>query len=510
MTERRIVSIYLPQFAMDRWQRAMERHNTAPPDDLAVVLACEGQHGPVIHAVNRPARLARVNVGARVVDVKSACPDLRVEYADLAGDAIALNRLMLWARRWCPWTVVDGADGLILDTTGADHLLGGEATMLIEMEQRLSLLGLTSRVAVAPTWGAAWALARYGPVRAICPPAQLAAKLAPLPVSALRLDETTLILLRRLGLKTIGALADVPRLSLTRRFARETLRSNPLLRLDQAMGHLAEPVASKETRPRIKAQAQLAEPIQDPTAYLPDLCEDLCNRLTHHGLGCRRLSLSVYRTDGEVSTITAAIAAPSRDPVHLSRLFDDRLERIKPGFGFDLITLEAETVEQIAIVQNRFDGGSDEELHLSQLIDRLVARLGERSVKRPVRLASHLPERAEGMAGALNGAQGMIATLTRERPIRLLSSPEEVRVVYAVPEGPPAQFIWRRQTHTVARYVGPERIAPEWWKDRPGTRLRDYFKIEDQLGKRLWLYREGLHGDGRGGTPRWFVHGMFA
>lgn len=510
MTGRRIVSIYLPHFAMDRWQRTMERQSAAPPDDVAVVLACEGQHGPIIHAANRPARLVGVHLGARVVDVKAACPDLRVEYADLSGDEIALNRLMLWARRWCPWTVVDGADGLILDTTGADHLMGGEAAMLIEMEQRLSFLGLTSRVAVAPTWGAAWALARYGRVREICPAERLAAQLAPLPVSALRLNEATLILLRRLGLKTIGALADVPRLSLTRRFAREALRANPLLRLDQAMGHLAEPVASKETRPRIKAQTPLPEPIQDPTAYLPDLCEDLCNQLIHHGLGCRRLSLSVYRTDGEVSTIAAAIAAPSRDPAHLARLFDDKLERIKPGFGFDLITLEAETVEPVAIVQNRLGGGSDEELQLAQLIDRLVARFGDRSVKHPVLHASHLPERAERMAPALNTAKDNTLTLPRERPIRLLSSPEEVRVVYAVPEGPPAQFIWRRQTHKVARYVGPERIAPEWWKDRPGTRLRDYFKIEDQLGKRLWLYREGLHEDGRGGDPRWFIHGMFA
>jgi protein ImuB len=100
--------------------------------------------------------------------------------------------------------------------------------------------------------------------------------------------------------------------------------------------------------------------------------------------------------------------------------------------------------------------------------------------------------------------------LTKERPLRLLDHPEEVRVLYAVPEGPPAQFVWRRKTHRVARYAGPERIAPEWWTDRPGTRLRDYFKVEDQAGRRLWLYREGLHEDGRGGDPRWFVHGMFA
>jgi protein ImuB len=83
-------------------------------------------------------------------------------------------------------------------------------------------------------------------------------------------------------------------------------------------------------------------------------------------------------------------------------------------------------------------------------------------------------------------------------------------VLYAVPEGPPAQFQWRRRSYRVARYQGPERIAPEWWQDKPGTRLRDYFKVEDEAGHRFWLYREGLQGDGRGGAPRWFLHGVFA
>ena len=79
-----------------------------------------------------------------------------------------------------------------------------------------------------------------------------------------------------------------------------------------------------------------------------------------------------------------------------------------------------------------------------------------------------------------------------ERPLRLLDPPEEICVLYAVPEGPPAQFVWRRVTHRTTRYQGPERIAPEWWHDRPGTRLRDYFKVEDDAGRRYWLYREGL------------------
>ncbi len=495
---------------MERWHKQMERKCDAPPDDLAVVLADEGPHGPVIHAANRAARLAGIAAGARVVDMRAVCPDLRVEYADIEGDGQALKRLMLWARRWCPWTVTDGPDGLILDTTGSDHLMGGEAAMLEEMEARLSALGLTARLAVAPTWGAAWALARHGTVRAICPEGGIAAAAERLPVAGLRLDGETLLLLQRLGLKTIGTLAAVPRLSLARRFVRSPLPANPLLRLDQLTGALAEPVASKDTPVRMRAEARLAEPIQDPTHHLPSLCGTLCAQLAHAGLGCRQLHLTVYRTDGEVSTVDLAIASASRDAHHLHGLFKDKLERINPGFGFDLITLDAGMVEPLGTLQTRLDGAAQEDLHLPHLIDRLAARFGAKAIRQPVLQASHVPERAENWGSITAGNHPAPADPVKERPIRLLTLPEEIRVLYAVPEGPPAQFVWRRQTHRVTRYEGPERIAPEWWKDRPGTRLRDYFKIEDQTGRRFWLFREGLHEDGRGGDPRWFLHGIFA
>ncbi len=487
----------------------MERQGNAPPDDIALVLAREGHHGPVVHAANRPARLAGIRAGSRLVDMRAICPDLQVAYADQAGDLAALDRLVLWARRWCPWTVRDGEDGLILDTTGSDHLLGGEAAMLVEMETQLALLGLGARLAVAPTWGAAWALARFGPVRAICGADDLAVKLGALPVTGLRLDGATVLLLRRLGLKTIGAVMDVPRLSLTRRFAKAALPANPLLRLDQALGHLAEPVSSIDPAPRFMAQSRLSEPIFDPSPYLPALCADLCDQLDQAGQGCRRLHLTIYRSDGDISHLSVAISALSRDPVHLHGLFRDKLDRINPGYGFDLITLAAADLGAMPQVQSRLDGGADDDLQLAHLLDRLTARFGDRAVTRPVLRASHIPERAEARLPAMADMPADMPVPASERPLRLLDQPEELRVLYAVPEGPPAQFIWRRQTHRVTRYAGPERIAPEWWKDRPGTRLRDYFKVEDQAGRRLWLYREGLHSDGRGGDPRWFIHGIF-
>ena len=506
---RRIISIDLPDFAIARFLRHLDRMGEAPPDDIPVVLAREGTHGPVVHDANRAAWQAGIQPGQRIVDTRALCPEARVEFADPAGDAAALERLMLWARRWCPWTAVDGARGLVLDATGSAHLWGGEAEMLREIEGSLGALGFAARLAMAPTHGAAWGLARHGgAVRPVVRADGLAQALGPLPVAGLRIDADTALLLQRLGLKRVGDLAAVPRPSLARRFVRAAPMQNPLVRLDQMMGRLAEPVSAPEEPPRFAVQTRLPEPVQDPEPHLPALCAALCEGLARAGHGARRLVLTVYRTDGEVAQVSLATARASRDPAHLRRMFDGRLERIDPGFGFDLIVLAATQAEDMAVVQTRLDGGVDAGAALARLVDRLTARLGTRAVQSPLAVESHVPERAERHPSAL--AQAPTPAVPRTlRPARLFDGPEEVRVLYAVPEGPPAQFVWRRVTHRVTRFSGPERIAPEWWRDGPGTRLRDYYVIEDEAGRRIWLYREGVLGDGRGATPRWFVHGMF-
>ena len=83
----------------------------------------------------------------------------------------------------------------------------------------------------------------------------------------------------------------------------------------------------------------------------------------------------------------------------------------------------------------------------------------------------------------------------------------------AVPDGPPVSFIWRRVRRHIARAVGPERIACEWWRDAledpdPTGQIRDYFDVEDRDGRRYWLYRAGLY-QGVEAPPRWFLHGLF-
>jgi protein ImuB len=101
------------------------------------------------------------------------------------------------------------------------------------------------------------------------------------------------------------------------------------------------------------------------------------------------------------------------------------------------------------------------------------------------------------------------------RPVRLFVSPEPIEALWVLPDDPPFRFAWRRRIHRVAQADGPERIAEEWWQ--PGGQLiasdgyagaiRDYYRVEDEAGRRFWLLRAGLPGDP---PPRWFVHGIFA
>ncbi|KIN65426.1 Protein ImuB [Sulfitobacter noctilucae] len=475
-----------------------------------MVLAREGSHGPVVHAMNAEAAQRDVLVGARVVDVQAIHPDLHVEQADTAGDTALLDRLALWARRWCPWTVRDGLDGIALDVSGAAHLFGGEAQMLRDIGTRFKMQGLSTRLAIAPTRGAAQMLARFGGGGVICEAEDVEVALAPLPVAALRIEEDTVRLLQRLGLKTVGRLMEVPRVALMRRFDRLAAEVNPLVLLDRALGRAGDPLNAPEDAQRWMARVRLAEPVIDPVPHLEGLAADLCRQMAKAELGARRLRLTIYRVDGEWRSRDVALASASRDVAHLVRLMGGKLEGIDPGFGFDLLTLEALRVEPLALHQDPLDGRRDAGRDVAALLDRLTAKLGPEKVTWSAWVQSHKPERMEQRVPALVADGQDAPVLLRERPLRLLEPPEEIAVLYAVPEGPPARFRWRRVSYLTTRHEGPERIAPEWWRDRPGTRLRDYYKVEVRDGRRFWLFRQGILGDGRGGDPGWFVQGVFA
>ena len=503
---------------MERWLRRQAAQSEPEPGDdgTPIVLARDGTHGLVVHDTNDAARQTGIKRHARATDMRAMMPSLRIEPAALSQDEADLAELVRWGRRWCPWAQVDGADGLLLDTTGSDHLHGGEEAMLAEMRAAFVAIGLRMRIAIAPTVGAAWALTRYGKDGAVCSESEITAHLNPLPVDALRLEKSTTVLLGRLGLKTIGMLADVPREALVRRFRHaERIEANPPLRLDQALGRLAEPLLSVQIAPPVRVVQRLAEPISDLDGLLHVLdlvLPRLCRLMQTIGRGTRALCLTAYRVDGKTQWVEVRTGQASRDPAHLARLFDGMLNRIDPGFGIEAVSLESVSHEVLTEVQDDLTGQLREAVGLAQLLDKLAVRLGPEQVLQTVPCGSHVPERGEKLVPLSDPApeEDRVVSRPATTPLRLLYRPEEAEVVHAVPDGPPARFRWRRKLHDVARSTGPERIAPEWWREKSTARLRDYYHVESQEGLRFWLYREGIAGDGRGSSPRWFVHGLDA
>lgn len=492
----------------------------------------EAAHGQLIHAATEAAEEQGAAAGARLTDARALDPGLVAVPADPDGDRAWLERLAHWADRWSPLVEVDGDDGLRLDVSGAAHLFGGEVQLASDMERRLAGLGFTARAAIAPTAGAAWALARFGGPAILDREGEIASALSPLPVAALRLSPRSAQVLRRLGLKTVGALAGVPRKGLARRFRSG---DDPLEALDRALGRKAEPLSAVPFEPPPRALLRLKEPLLHPEAgpqALDFLVPLLVEELEKRKLGARQLLLTGYRVDGSLAAAGVATAIPSREPKHLARLLADKAAALDPGFGFDGFALEASWTESLAAAQDSLVEEPSGEREVARLVDRLSVRLGPGKVRRPLARESHLPERASGWVSAISspplhgrGSRGgaRASSLLRcgatpnpspegegkKRPQRLLDRPEAIAVIYATPEGLPRRFVWRRAVHDIARAEGPERIAPEWWRERSTARLRDYYRVEDEAGRRYWIFREGLIGDGRGGPPLWFIHGLF-
>ena len=509
LREQRILSVWWPHLAIERWRRTTGRD--APPD-AAVVLTIEGAHGPVISAVTRAAAASGARCAMRLTDARALDPGLVNVPADPAGDAVLVERLAHWAARWSPLAEVDGRDGLRLDVSGVAHLFGGETALVEDVQQRFVALGLSSRAAVAPTPAAAWALARFGGGSAVICGKDVGAILAPLPVAALRLDPAATRTLERLGLKTIGALAGVPRRALARRF-REA--DNPLDALDRALGRKPEPLIATASEPPPRSLLRLEEPATHAEAAsqaLERLIPDLVRQLEERRLGARRLALIGFRVDGSTAVASVATSIPSREPKHLHRLLGDKVATLDPEFGFDAFALEAEWTEALGAAQESLVEEPSGTRDIARLIDRLSVKLGAERVRRPRARESHLPERASGWRPALEDRPTPSPSREREgerRPERLLDRPEAIAVIYATPEGVPRRFVWRRGVHDIARVEGPERIAPEWWRAPSNSRLRDYYRVEDSAGRRFWIYREGVIGDGRGGAPEWYLHGLF-
>lgn len=504
----RVVSLFLPTWSTDQLRR--KAGDAAPPVEAPLVLLGRDGHKRVVVAADAAAQTAGLRIGMLATKAQVLVPGLIVEDADPVADADALEKLAIWIlQRIAPVVAADTPDGIVIDSTGADHLHGGEEAMVEGLIGRLAMSGISARAAVADTWGAAHALARYvARPTMIAPPGHGASVLKMLPLEALRLQQSIIMDLRKLGFQRFGDLLAQPRAPLTLRFGPEIGR-----RLDQALGNLAEPITAIRPPDLIEVRQTFAEPIgaaETIARNIGKLVGQLCDRLEERGFGARRLDLVCQRVDIRPQALRVGLAMPVRDAKRLTRLLCEKIDTIEPGFGIEVMTLAATIAEPLERRQTVNSLVEETTPDVSDLVDTLVNRVGDRAVYRIAPVASDVPERSICRVSALSVETGASWPGHWPRPSRLLPRPEPIDTMALLPDHPPVSFTWRGIRRRVRRADGPERVFGEWWKrDAELAAVRDYFRVEDDAGERYWLYRAGDGEDSATGSHRWFLHGVF-
>jgi protein ImuB len=393
--------------------------------------------------------------------------------------------------------------------------------------------GFLVRTAVADTIGAAWAVTRTAAGPIVIPPGRQAQALSRLPVEALRISAEVAETLRSLGLWTIGHLAALPRETLPSRFGPEILR-----RLDQACGHIPEPIIPERPEEPIEAAYGCEPPIENRAAIeliLQRLLARVMKRLQLRNAGILQMDIELSVLKEEPTRFTVGLVRPSLDQKRLRELLRLQLERVRlkdrlAGATLRVIRTSPLEADQAALFE------AAEQRHarrdLDSLLNRLSNRLGPRAVLCPRLSPDYQPERAVEYATlaeqvsqlksrarskrSLPGGssrkrkdkndktayfvRGSFCGRIPRRPVRLFPEPVPVQVWSVVPHGPPIRLQWGNRDQQIVHCEGPERIDTGWW--RSPSVARDYFRADTQDGQRLWLFHARDEGS-------WFVHGEF-
>lgn len=497
--QQRFMSIWFRHLTTD-WQTIRR------PDlkTIPFVFVAPERNRVVVVAANPIAEQQGIHQGMPAADAKAFVQDLEV----IDDQPNRVNKLLKGLGEWCirysPIVAVDLPDGLILDISGCDHLWGGEREYLKEIVNRLRSKGYDTRAAIADTVGCAWAIARFGKITPIIASGEQSKALLLLPPAALRIDQTVVTNLRKLGFRNIHSFNGISRSQLRRRFGADFL-----LRLGQAFGEENETITPIKVISPYEQRLPCLEPIRTKHGIeiaIQKLLESLCKRLKSEGKGMRKAILTCYRIDGKVVSIEIGTNTSTHHIHHLFKLFELKISNIEPKLGIELFVLEATKVEDADQVQEALWGAkpSLQDTAVAELLDRIAGKVGIQAIRRFLPAEHFWPERSIKRVSSLTETTPTAWRKDTPRPVRLLDRPELIEVSAPIPDYPPMLFIYKGKRHDIKKADGPERIEREWWLDE--GQHRDYYIVEDQDGQRYWLFRSGHYGE----KHLWYLHGFFA
>jgi protein ImuB len=250
-------------------------------------------------ASNAAARRNGVRRGMRRREAQSNCPDLAVFAADDGRDARLFEAVARAVEALVVGVEVVRPGLVAVPVAGAAGYFGGEHALVERLVDEVSAAaGVECQVGVAEGLFAATLAARCG---TFVEPERVAEFLAPLPITELDqpgAERAELVdLLRRLGLRTLGAFAELPERDVVNRFGAAGVLAHRLAR-----GRSERPPLRRRPPPELTLTEEFDPVVErvDVAAFLAkNLATRFCAGLAGHGLACTRLGIYAVTEEGE-------------------------------------------------------------------------------------------------------------------------------------------------------------------------------------------------------------------
>lgn len=428
-----------------------------------------------------------------------------LKQSDPAADRLRLEQLAIHCQRYSPLVGLEESpapESLWLDISGSEDLFGGERGLADKLRKDLAEQKLRVCVAIADSWGAAWAVSHFGRSDiSLVPPGMQTEWLNPLPIAALRISAEVIESLQMLNVRTVGQLMVLPRSSLPSRFGKQLL-----FRLDQAAGLAPEVLIAQRLAEPINTEWLFEEPIVDRQT-LDRVCEVLLERLIKkldaRQVGLRELACHWLGTSTEPTMIR--LLRPTNDPRHLFELLRLHAEQAifhsaVRGVKMEVAEIGVPTIRQKSLFAD--DACDKYSQELAELVDRVSIRIGRQAVLRARFIPDPQPEFAclstpwvEERTSYESDVMISDSRL-RCRPLRILRSPTRLSIQEMSADGMPS-----RVNHDLVLGIsGPERIETGWWRGPDVS--RDYHNLHLGNGTVLWVFVDRR-------SRIWFLHGLF-
>lgn len=470
------------------------------------------------------AKRSGIKEGSALSLAQAFLPNAQVKDYDPIADFKVLYKLCTWTHRYTPlnamdfelieayklkllWKINPLHYGINLDITGTERINKGEHTLVKNINDKMLRARFEARIAIASTLGAAWALSRYIPEKIfISNNAAISNEIGKLPIEALRLTAKASEDLKQVGIKNIATLLTLSRKAIAKRYGSKTLQ-----RLDQALGETPEsisPVPMPKHWAVVREFEYALNNHEQIVATVLELIEELVKVLAEKGKRARSFQLLLqgedlwgipYRMLKEFSILIA-----SSNAEHIRNVLFPLVERLSLPGPIYLIGLSTKDTEAITHSQTDLEGATERRTESLELINQLAAEVGPNNVKE-IRFAnSFLPESSFVLSPiGQSDPSALLESQLRARPSKLLEKPEEISAIAMLPDCPPIKIKWQGDDLKVIKGFGPERITTPWFQsDDCDLISRDYYRIEDERGRWLWIFRNTK-------TYKWFLQGLW-